>query len=253
MKKVFTLGLLFLALLPLSQAQYEGRNKGTAFVINFNYAVEFPGGDLVKLFGTNYRLGGGVEFITKKNYIFGLDGGVMFGNVLKEDVLSDLRTPEGGIIGNNKIYADIVLKQRGFQASGLIGKIIPVSAEDKKRRSGIRATIGAGLMQHRVRIQDDFSASVPQLDDQYKKGYDRLTNGLMLQEFIGYQFMSNNRLINFYIGLEFTQGFTQNRRDFDFKLRRQLDEDRLDSLVGFRINWALPFYIDEDPDAIDYY
>ncbi|MEL6635344.1 MAG: hypothetical protein AAFW73_20790 [Bacteroidota bacterium] len=253
MKKLFTLGFFLGLLLPLSTAQYQGRNGGTAIAVNFNYAVQFPGGDLIELYGTNFRVGGGIDLLTRKRFILGIDGGLMFGNTLKEDVLSTLRTPEGGIIGNNKVYADIVLKQRGFQVSGHLGKVFAISAADKARRSGIRATIGAGLLQHRVRIQDDFNSSVPQLDEQYKKGYDRLTNGLMIQEFIGYQLLSNNRLVNFYVGFEFSQGFTQNRRNFDFKLRRAVDESRFDSLVGFRVNWILPFYIDEDPDAIEYY
>lgn len=249
----FLLFFVFLIHFPLNtQAQYEGRNDGMALLVHFNYAYEFPGGDLAQLFGRNARVGGGLEMITAKNdLIFGFDGGLMFGNTIKDDVLATLRTPEGEIIGNNKVYADIIMKQRGWQASAHIGKIFSLSKVEDQR-AGIRATIGMGLLQHKVRIQDDFQSEVPQIEGEYRKGYDRLTNGLMIQEFIGYQFLGANRLINFYAGIELTQAFTQNRRDWDFGLRRKLDEPRTDLLYGFRIGWTLPFYIKEDPENIYY-
>ena len=122
----------------------------------------------------------------------------------------------------------------------LIGKLFSLS--DVNPRSGIRFTISSGLLQHKIRIQDDPVRDVPQLSTEYRKGYDRLTNGLTFNEFIGYQMLSRNRRINFYAGLEFTQAFTKSRRDFNFDTMTAETENRVDLLYGFRVGWVLPFY-----------
>jgi hypothetical protein len=43
---------------------------------------------------------------------------------------------------------------------------------------------------------------VPQLKDDYKKAYDKLTYGPALSQFIGYSHFSDNRLYNYRIGFE---------------------------------------------------
>jgi hypothetical protein len=93
---------------------------------------------------------------------------------------------------------------------------------------------------------------VPQLTGNYKKGYDRLTNGLAINEFIGYQMLSTNKRVNFYFGFEFTQGFTQSRRDFDFDTRSADTQKRFDSLMGIRAGWILPFYVGKGAAEIYY-
>jgi hypothetical protein len=109
-----------------------------------------------------------------------------------------------------------------------------------------------GLFQHKIRIQDDPQVVVSSLAGDYKKGYDRLTNGLAITEFIGYQHFAKNRLINFYAGIELTQGFTQNRRDYNFDTFERDDAKRFDGLVGFKLGWVLPFYLSDNPDEIFY-
>lgn len=251
MRIFFFLFILTLTTLQV-EAQYEERNDGSIVLVHFNYGYEFPGGDLATDFGNNSRIGGGIEWMSaKQSFIFGIDGGFMFGNLIKNDVLAGLRTPEGEIIGNNKVYADVILKERGFQIHAIAGKLFELTRESGQR-SGIRATLGMGLLQHKIRIQDDFNSEVPQIEGEYRKGYDRLTNGLSLQEFIGYQYLGSNRLINFYIGIELTQAFTQNRRDWDFAEQRNITDQRTDLLYGFRAGWTLPFYKEKNPEAIYY-
>lgn len=232
-------------------AQEYSRNIGEGFMINFSYAYQLPGADLAQRFGNNYNLGGGLEYFTSEsNLIFGIEGGYLFGNTVKFDVLDNLRNDEGFIIGNDKAPADIQLRQRGFYLGALIGKLFSLSS--KNPRSGLRLTGSVGILQHKIRIQDDPSRSVPQLLDDYKKGYDRLSNGLAFNEFIGYQLLSQDRRINFYIGFEFTQAFTQNRRSINFDTRMKEDEKRFDMLYGFRAGWVLPFYFGKGSDEIFY-
>lgn len=224
------------------QAQDLRSEESAGILFNFSYASQFPGGDLSERFGNNPNIGLGVDFITKKtNYIFGLEGNIMFGTNVKENVLLSLLTPEGNLIGNDRSFAEIRLAQRGFYVGALVGKLFSLSQTNN--RSGIRVTVGSGILQHKIRIQDDPIRDVAPLADDYKKGYDRLTNGLAFNEFVGYQHLGKNRRINFYAGLEFTQAFTRSRRDFNFDTRMADTENRFDLLIGIRLGWILPFYI----------
>lgn len=247
LKKILLLLLLCPSVLFLSAQPTEKDNAGGAILVNITYAFQLPSGDLVTRFGSSGGIGGGLEYMTEKhNIILGVEGYVFFGNTVKEDVLINLRGPDDQIIGNNRTYAQVQLRERGFYAGGTIGKLFPLSKSN--RRSGIRLTLGAGMLQHKIRIQDD-SRSVIQIDENYIKGYDRLSNGLALNQFIGYQYLSKNRRINLTIGFEFTQAFTESRRDFDFVMMAKDERKRTDLLNGIKIGWTLPFYVGEDPET----
>ncbi|NRB50429.1 MAG: hypothetical protein HRU41_22360 [Saprospiraceae bacterium] len=238
----FFLGLLLCQLVSAQQNSTYAQNKGDVLMPYLSYAVHRPGGDLADRFGNNFSLGLGLDWMTaKSNWIFGLNANFLFGNSVKSDVLAGLRTDAGFIIGNNRLPADITLRQRGWLLHAEFGKHFPLNAENP--RSGIRITLSPGLFQHRIRIQDDPQQAVPQLLGDYKKGYDRLTNGFSITEFIGYQLLSENKRINFFLGLEFTQAFTQNRRDFDFVTRSKDEVRRMELLSGIRLGWIIPFYV----------
>lgn len=84
---------------------------------------------------------------------------------------------------------------------------------------------GVGILQHKIRIEHQDN-KIPQLEGDYLKGYDRLSNGLMVHQFVGYFHMSNNRLINFFVGAEAWQGFTKNRRDLNFDTKMHDDKTK---------------------------
>ena len=250
----FNRNILFLICLLIPLVTFSQENKAglpPAILVNFEFGFNTPGGDLSNRFGNNLDAGGGVEYITKKgNLIFGLQSTFYFGNVVKEDVLSEIRNSDGFLIGNNKINANVVLRQRGLYIGGSIGKIF--SLNQFNARSGIRATLGVGLFQHKIRVQEDPTSFVPIVAGDYKKGWDRLSNGLALRQFIGYQHLSSNGLINFYAGFEFMQAFTENRREQDFKTMAKLEEKRLDLMYGFKVGWTLPFIVGQSADEIFY-
>ncbi len=247
----FILCFLFLSLRVAAFAQSSELNKGNGLLVHISYGAQLPAGDLSDRFGISTSIGGGLDFITdKNNLLVGIEGSYQFGDNVKEDVLAGLRTPDGFIIGNDRSYADIQLRQRGFYIGGLIGKLFTLSKNNY--RSGIRLTLGAGLLQHKIRIQEDPSRFVPQLSDVYKKGYDRLSNGFSLNQFIGYQLLASNKRVNFYAGFEFIQGFTQNRRNFNFDTLSQDTSKRLDLYFGLRLGWTLPFYMGTAANEIYY-
>jgi hypothetical protein len=256
MKQLVTVILVFAVAFNLAgqinrQQRVQARqNEGSILMLNFSYGGQVPGADLATRFGANYLAGVNIDYYTSKNWIFGIQGDFMFGNNVKTDVIAPLRGVEGFVYGDDGGFADIQLRQRGLAFSGHVGKVIPISA--KNQRSGIRLTVGAGMLRHKIRIQDEPQVFVSSLDKEYKKGYDRLANGFALTEFIGYQHIANNRLVNFTIGIELYQGFTQGRRNFNFDTKMPGLEKRFDLLHGYRLTWTLPLFIGENADEINY-
>lgn len=236
--------LLFIALfLPLSlQAQRRldpDRNKGKAILLYVGAGVHLPGGDLAKRFGgPTGSAGGGIDFLSAKNLLVGGETYYFFGDKIKEDPLTILRQADGGIIGNDLSYANFFIHERGIYIGVRVGKVFGTPS----KRSGIRATLGAGYMQHKMRLQDN-NFSLTQVTGEYAKGYDRLTGGLALQQYLGWQHLGLNRRTNWTVGFEFAQGFTNTLRSWDYSLMRKLDDRRIDLRFGIRAAWTLPFYL----------
>ncbi len=241
MRSIFWLVLL--CFLPLASSAQEGLiNRGPALPLQLSYAFQLPMGDLADRFGSSFNLGFGGDFLSaRQNWILGLQGGFTFGYVVDEDVLAPMRTPEGFIYGNNKSVADVNLRQRGLRLIAHAGKLLSISPNNP--RSAIRLTAGIGYWEHRIRLQEDPGNVVPQITGPYRPGYDRLTRGVALQQFIGYQFMSNDARINFFAGVELTEGFTRNRRAMNFDTGQTDHPQRFDMQMSFRVGWILPFYL----------
>jgi hypothetical protein len=228
-------------------------NSPGALLTNYHFGVAFPAGDWENRFGYFNHAGAGVEYMTKApgNYIFGANGSYVFGNVVNEDPLRFLRDPEGNIMGAQSVVADIDLKQRGWTAHLIFGKLWAFNPA-RQPRNGLRTTLGIGFLSHKIRIQDDPQNFVPGIADDYRKGYDRLSWGLSIQENIGWQYMSKDRLVNFYLAFEFGQAFTQGRRDIQFDTRKPFYDKGTDLYYGLKFNWTLPFYIGEKGEEIYY-
>lgn len=228
----------------------EKNNDGGVVLMNFQYGASAPGADLADRFGSTGVAGVGVDFLTKGNWLVGGHANFHFGKNVKTDVLAPLRSQEGFIFADDAGVTDVKLRERALYFGAHVGKIIPISQQN--RRSGIRLTLGAGFLQHKIRIQDEPQIYVSLLSDTYKKGYDRLTNGLALTEFIGYHFLAKRRTVNFMAGVELTQGFTQNRRSYNYDTRERETDSRLDLLTTFKIGWTIPMYVGENADEIRY-
>lgn len=234
----------YVILLVISQYNLIGQanlKDSALFItsIRLSYAPQLPAGNMVARFGFNSNLGFHVDVKTKHSLLFGLEGNFIFGKKVKEDVLSILRTDDSAIIDQNGAYATILTLERGLIINAYSGILIKKFSPNPN--SGILIKVGIGFMQHKVRIEHNKN-TVPALDGEYIKGYDRLTNGLNISEFIGYQLLSNSRLVNFFAGFEFIQGFTKSRRDWNTNEFMKDDTKRLDLLNGFRVGWILPLY-----------
>jgi hypothetical protein len=180
-----------------------------------------------------------VDFKTKYNWILGVNGSYFFGNQIKEELFENISTSKGEIITREGKLADIRLFERGFTVSGTIGRLITFQRPNPN--SGLSVNFGFGFIQHKVRIEV-INNDVPQLSKEYKKGYDRLSNGFLMTQSIGYMYLSNNRLANVYFGFDLMEGFTRNRRSFDYDSMQQDTHKRVDILFGARLAWILPLY-----------
>ncbi len=135
-------------------------------------------------------------------------------------------------------------------AASATGKVIPVLSPNPN--SGILLMAGVGYIQHKVRIEVADN-NIPQLMDDYKKGYDRLTGGISLSQFVGYMFFSNSKLANFYGGFEVMEAFTKPLRDVNFDTRNPDEiQNRLDLFFGVRVGWIIPL-LKRMPEKVYYY
>jgi hypothetical protein len=105
--------------------------------------------------------------------------------------------------------------------------------------SGIWVSGGLGFMAHKIRIESLYDV-VSQLEGDYRKGYDKLSMGFSTRQFVGYLFQSNYRLIRFYGGFEFVQGFTMNMRNYNFDTGGPETDLRFDLLNSFKVGWIIP-------------
>jgi len=208
--------------------------------IGVSYAVEFPTADLSDRFGAFSSFGGQFGLKFKSNIFVGLKAHVLFGNRVKETgILDSIRTSEGGIIEVGGGLNDPLFDMRGYSIFLSGGYIFPVFSPNPN--IGIIVSGGIGFVQHKILIEFR-DAQIPQLEEEYRKGYDRLSNGIALNQFIGYVYFGNNKLVNFYAGLDITQAWTKNRRGFNFDTRSFDTATRFDSMIGFRFGWMITLY-----------
>jgi len=210
--------------------------------IGVHYGGNFPSADLNDRYGYLNHIGIMAGYKTAKQLYLGLDANFMFGNNVKMTGLFDhLVDSQGNITDINGDIAIVLVMPRGFNTNLSIGGLWPVWGSNKN--SGIFVHGGAGFLLHHMRIETQ-NQVIPQLELDYKKGYDRLTTGINTHQFIGYSFMADGGFYNFYAGMYAQQGFTKNRRTifFDQPTTPVSTDLRLDLQFGFRLGWFIPIY-----------
>ncbi len=235
-KILFSSAVFFFSFLAGNAQQVRDSIPATGFLFQLSYAAQLPAGDLAKRFGFNSNVGGGVAYKTKSNWQFGAEFYYLFGNIIHETGIFDtIATSTGNLIANDGNYPGISFFERGFDIQLSAGKLFPVS---KNLNSGILVKFSAGYIQHHINIEIP-SDWTPQVANDYLQGYDRLTAGVCITEFVGYQYISKKLYLCFFGGFEFTQGFTKSLR-YDFDLKSQNTTMRYDLLNSIRVGWMLP-------------
>lgn len=214
-----------------------------------NLGGQLPSGDLVNRFGPNFRAGGAFLYKTKKNILFGVESNYLFGRNVKEDVLVQLKTPDGKVTDNQGFPADLRVTERGITIHFTVGKVVRL--KNSNANSGLLLMIGAGYLQHKINLYDA-QQTIAAIKGDLKKGYDRQTAGPSATAFAGYLNLSENMMLNFYAGIEFYAGQTTSRRKFNYDTGLPDTQSRLDMLTGLRVGWILPLY-KKKPNDFYYY
>ena len=253
MNKVISIGF-FLFLFQLSLFSQDklnlNDNKGTMLELGFEYNFLIPQADMKQYFADYKGVGMHFQLLSKRNIYFGGQMQFLFGNELDQDPLVQWRDNLENVYGLNYTFAINPTKMRGLSGQIYTGKLFPIKA--KNARMGIKTTLGVGFLQHKLKIQKDPTVFLPQLEGDYMKILDNMHNGISLHQFIGFHYLGNNRMINWYAGVECLQAFTENRRSYSYDIGIDPIADRMDMSIGFKIGWILPFYINETSDNIWY-
>ena len=211
--------------------------------LDAHFAYHFPLGDLRTMFKNNFAVGPGFTFKSASNWTVGFHFDYMFGANMRDSAFFNgtLANDQGIVIDGNGLVSQggITAEGRYWTVQADFGKIIPVN---RWKNSGIWLRLGAGYFSHRLRL-DDFGNQYPQLEGNYAKGYDRRSGGFVLNQFVGYQFVRKNRMLNFYIGLEFHEIWTKPNRNYVLYEGPTDDmKAKFSGLVGFKAGWNIPLY-----------
>jgi hypothetical protein len=240
-KTLWTL-LLLISIRSSAQIAETPKKWGDNIInIQFHYTYMLPQGDLTSQYGPFHNLGFGVLYKSHKNWVLAMDASYQFGSEVKNlDFLYNLTNTSGVVMNSGGVAASYNVGMRGFSAFGKAGYLIPFTTRNPN--SGLMILAGAGVYYHKINISTPQN-DVPTLTDDLKKGYDRLSMGPALTQFIGYSYHSHNRYYNFFIGFDFMEAFTQSVRGYNYDTMRPDTEKRTDITVGGRIGWMIPIYL----------
>jgi hypothetical protein len=244
MKKNFNLILIFL--LPLFAMGQ--RNMIDSIVptplLGVQYSGTWSGGDLKERFGYFNHIGVAAGYKFKQNWYAGISGDFMFGasnKIKREDLFHHLVDSYGNFTDQNGDIGTVLTFARGVHVEAEGGKVIHQLGHNKN--SGLFLKLGVGYLNHRIRIESNDHV-VPLIEKDYRKGYDRLTTGVNLSQFVGYLFMADNNWLNFYAGFYISEGLTKNRRPlfWDQPETPVSTKTRFDLMYGFKFGWLIPVY-----------
>jgi hypothetical protein len=233
----------------------EHRESRHGFILNGNGSLDLPGADMAKRFSTSFRLGPALLYKTSSNWLFGAKFDFIMGKNVNEDSLminirDKYQTYSKNLyefINNDGQRIGVPVYERGYAVGLSAGRIFSFS--ESHPDNGLMVLTSVGFMQHRINIYDK-DKSVMSLRGRYLRGYDRLTNGTFVEQYVGYAYFSSNKLINFTIGADILAGFTQGRRDYLYDVMRPDNAKRLDLLYGLRAGWFIPMFKRKSEDMI---
>lgn len=214
------------------------------WMFQVTYAYQFPGKDTKVLFDNNHSIGGSVIYKSRSNWMFSFNGNFISGNTVnltRLELFGDILDNNGEIITGDGIYGSYALFERGSHFQAKVGKIFPVLSPNPN--CGFFVQGGLGYLFNRVRCEfGSYASPPPAMAGDYLYGYDRMRGGFAWSGEIGYLFMSNSRVLNFSLSLEFTQAYTKSLRKWDFKLMGKDNNHYIDQYVGIRAAIYIPTY-----------
>lgn len=217
---------------------FSQKNKQSTFDIGYSHHL--PIGNLAERFGDNSAIGFSFMQEKENNLFYGIQADYLFSNNVKDTAIFDnITTSTGAIIGTDGQYANINLTERGIDAHLFIGYALHFHEEDL---SGFYFSGGLGFLQHQIFI-DTKNQNVPQLNEDYKKGYDRLTNGISSKWEATYRYYDKSGKFQIYAGINMILAYTKIQREYLFDRKEYTPNVRsLDKLAGIKIGVIIPIH-----------
>jgi hypothetical protein len=238
MRTIITLGILIL-LQWRCTAQYDTVSRKVNMIVG-NFVTDLPVMDYAKRYGWCNKAGAQFLKKTEKNLLWGARFHFIFGRQIREDsVLWNVYTSNGNLIDKNGNLGNVGLFQRGYQVGLDFG--YRFSFWQVNANSGPYWLGSYGFMQHKINIFDR-DQLFGQLNAEYKKGYDRLTNGLYTEQQVGYMYLSKSRTLCVYAALGFNYARTGGRREWLFDVRRTGLDVRNDASIAGTVGWIIPIF-----------
>ena len=233
-------------------AQNENTVSRSAILLEVGGGYQFSGGDLAFRYGNNLSVGGGLGYKMRSNWIFDIEAQFMFGSLVKNEelILGNSLTARSQILNLNGSYATLDLFQRGTYGAFNVSKIL--NFWKANGNSGPTIGLGAGYMVNWTEI-DNPGNTAPQFANEYDKGYDQLSMGMLTKQSIGYFFLSENRRINFQLSFELLQAYTENVRNYNYFEGVAGNDQQLDLLYGLKLEWYFPIYLLKKDEQQYYY
>ena len=194
---------------------------------------------------TNFKsFHSGLLYKNRKQFVFGIQGSYLFGANLKDSSMFEgIINENGTIVGGTGVPSIIEFGGRGFQVKGSFGKIFTLW--DKNPNNGLLLLSSLGLLQHKIFVNIPEN-DIPQLNKVYRKGYDRLSNGLELSQFIGYIHLAESKeggrqmfVPTYFFGIEVSNAWIQNRRSWNYDQIKQDTKLHYDQMVNFKFGWLI--------------
>ncbi len=252
MKIKFT--FLFIAFILLHSAQVQaqtGVESKRAWLIGFGLSSNIPSGPWTENFRENFSLSTSVGRKFDNNLIISGELNYLFGGEVesRNDILENITTSNGQLLNGNGSYAQININQRGTYFNLQAEKLFFSPANNEN--SGWSVAAGAGYAWHWLNI-DNVGNDSPQLNEEYIRGYDRLSRGFTAMQSIGYLYLSKSKLVNFKVSFELNQIWSQDLRKYNYPTGLLSNESQLNLLYSLKLKWYLPIYLGGKTDEYYY-
>jgi len=218
------------------QAQVPQMQRVAVSNIEVSGGFGLPMGAFSERVALVYPVGGGFFRQSVKGWQWGATAHFVFGEEIKEPGFASNLLP---IIAGDGSFPGIGATFQGIMTGGFVGKVLPIGRPNGN--SGFALRFGLGYLSSWYALRTS-GGLVPQLAAPYDKGYDRMSSGFYLSQWFGYQLMSNNQSINFYIGIEAVQGFQEHLRKFQYDVGVLPSGFRSDLWLGLKAGWFFPVY-----------
>jgi hypothetical protein len=213
----------------------------SAIVLDAKYGMFLAQGDMQTHFRNGIDFGARVNYFSRQNWIFAIEGQYFFNDKIRTDVVANLRNAQGFIVDKYGVSNDVKQGMRGFFLSASLGKLFLIQPQ-KRQRAGIETRLAVGYLQHWIRIKNT-NRDLVQLSGDYIKGYDHLHAGIGVQPYVGFRYMSKNRLVNLFGGIDLLMGFTKNQRAWNYDEQKADKAQKLDLMPSLRVGISIPFTI----------